>query len=231
MSASTLSLEHAIPSDIPTLTSIYFSAFHADPLSLTCFPRNNPSIQQWWLENITSAFTSEPTARVIKIVERKQAISSEYSEGIQKKEEIIAFGKWHVLDAATQVGGDDPDSMPTWPAGSPSSLCNNFFGGLASTRQKLMSSRPHYYLELLATLPQHQGRGVASVLIKWGLELADRDGLEAYVEGGPKVKGLYERLGWVERGCVQVDLEGHGGYRESCMVRQGKTTENVDRAP
>lgn len=69
---------------------------------------------------------------------------------------------------------------------------------------------------MLATLPEHQDRGAASLLIRWGLDRADRDGLEAYVEASLAGAPVYEHFGWRTSGRV-VTLEGQ--YTEVCMLR------------
>ena len=69
---------------------------------------------------------------------------------------------------------------------------------------------------MLATLPEHRDRGAASLLIRWGLDGADRDGLEAYVEASLAQSAFYEQFGWRTSGSV-VTLEGQ--YTELCMLR------------
>lgn len=58
-------------------------------------------------------------------------------------------------------------------------------------------------------------------LLEWGLEKADREGLEWWIEASPAGKPLYEKLGWREvggYGCgvEDVGLEGGGGRDEDC---------------
>lgn len=69
---------------------------------------------------------------------------------------------------------------------------------------------------MLATLPEHRDSNAASLLIRWGLDRADRDGLEAYVEASLVGAPIYEQFGWVTSGQV-VTLEGQ--YTELCMRR------------
>ena len=74
-------------------------------------------------------------------------------------------------------------------------------------------------LEMLATLPDYQGQGAAGQLIRWGLEQADRDGLEAYIEASPVGAPIYEHFGWVDIDTLVV-LDGE--YTELCMRRPAK---------
>jgi GNAT superfamily N-acetyltransferase len=78
-------------------------------------------------------------------------------------------------------------------------------------------------LDLLATLPTHQRRGLARAHIKWGLDLADREGLLVFLESTPSGEKLYERLGFKEVSRATHDLEKWGGeglYTHVFMVRE-----------
>jgi len=90
--------------------------------------------------------------------------------------------------------------------------------------------RKHWYLELIATRPEWQGKGAAGKLIRWGLERADEEGTECYLEASPDGKPVYERFGWRERERLVVDLEGRDPcgtgekeFVEVMMVRDAKT--------
>ncbi len=57
--------------------------------------------------------------------------------------------------------------------------------------------REVWYLPFIGVDPPHQGRGLGSVLLASGLERADRDGIEAYLEAStPANRRLYERHGF-----------------------------------
>ena len=63
--------------------------------------------------------------------------------------------------------------------------------------QKEHPEGPHYYLGVLGVDPSRQGNGVGSTLVRAGIELADRDGLGAYLEtSNPQNLPLYERHGF-----------------------------------
>jgi len=55
-----------------------------------------------------------------------------------------------------------------------------------------------WYLGALAVHPDYQRRGIASMLLKWGLDAADRDGLPLYLEASQPGKPLYLRHGFFE---------------------------------
>ncbi|OGE50869.1 hypothetical protein PENARI_c015G00751 [Penicillium arizonense] len=54
----------------------------------------------------------------------------------------------------------------------------------------------HEHLDMLAVHPSHQGRGLASKLLKWGLARADEEGVEVYLSSSPEGKPVYEKYGF-----------------------------------
>jgi ribosomal protein S18 acetylase RimI-like enzyme len=71
------------------------------------------------------------------------------------------------------------ESLPFLPAGIPHL-------GKASRLQRLITTswpkEPHWYLSVLSVSPESQGQGHGSVLIRPGLERADREGLGCWLE-------------------------------------------------
>ena len=56
---------------------------------------------------------------------------------------------------------------------------------------------PHWYLDHLAVAPEHQGKGLGSALIRFGLDRARKDGTCAFLETSRERNvGLYEHLGF-----------------------------------
>lgn len=52
-------------------------------------------------------------------------------------------------------------------------------------------------MTFVGTLPEHQGRGAATILTNWGLERAKKDNLPVYLESTVAASSLYRRLGFV----------------------------------
>jgi len=82
-------------------------------------------------------------------------------------------------------------------------------------------------LEMLATAPEHQGRGAGSQLMRWGLDRTDQESLEAYLEASPDAVRLYERFGFREAGKTDTWIENERVkpgtlYRNLFMIRPAK---------
>jgi GNAT superfamily N-acetyltransferase len=57
--------------------------------------------------------------------------------------------------------------------------------------------KPHYYVRDVGVLPEAQGKGLGSALMRPMLDLCDREGLPAYLEASSeRSAALYERLGF-----------------------------------
>lgn len=200
-----LSLRPAKASDARDIVDIYFSAFREDPISLVCFPRNNKAIYDFWFNMIVEELNSVDSHFV--------CVTSSDASG---KENVVAFAQWNDSSKPLTL------NLPTWPAGSDSEVANSFFGSLSSTHKRLMEGKRHWYLELVATRPEFQGKGAAGMLLRWGLQKVDEEGVEAYLEASPDGKPIYEHFGFEEREAMTVDLVGKGfeeKYVEVFMVR------------
>jgi GNAT superfamily N-acetyltransferase len=64
---------------------------------------------------------------------------------------------------------------------------------------------PHYYLPQIGVVPDAQGRGIGSALLRAGLDRADEEGMPAYLEATTERSlVLYERHGFACIGTVDL---------------------------
>jgi GNAT superfamily N-acetyltransferase len=68
-------------------------------------------------------------------------------------------------------------------------------------------SDPHWYLAMLGTDPQAQGKGVGSALLRSGLERCDREGEHAYLECLKHLVPYYGRFGFEITGGIEMPEE------------------------
>jgi GNAT superfamily N-acetyltransferase len=70
--------------------------------------------------------------------------------------------------------------------------------------------RPHYYLSLLGTHPDHRGRGVGMGLLAADLARIDEERAPAYLESSnPANDARYERLGFASVGSFTTPDGAH----------------------
>ncbi|KAJ5500734.1 Acyl-CoA N-acyltransferase [Penicillium expansum] len=54
------------------------------------------------------------------------------------------------------------------------------------------------YLDMLGTHPDYRRRGAGSMLVRWGCEIADREGVRAYIDASKAGVPLYAKHGFVD---------------------------------
>lgn len=73
-------------------------------------------------------------------------------------------------------------------------------------------------LDLLATLPAYQGRGIGSTLLRWGTAKADEWQVRIYLEATREGYPVYIKHGWEPIGKVYLDREKYGGQGQESFV-------------
>ncbi|GIJ90622.1 hypothetical protein Asppvi_009583 [Aspergillus pseudoviridinutans] len=196
----------ANPTDSPALTTVFLSAF-SNPFNQRLFP-HTPDVTAYWTTQFTS-FINNPHKTVLKIIDSADGA-------------IVAFAVWQLPAQSPPEDSLEKHSHSGdehhYPASSDSELCRVFFTGMKEMRGRIMGRRPHYYLEMLGTSPAYHGRGLASRLLRWGLERADEVGLETYLSASPSGRPLYEKY----RFRLVEEREVAGGYVQGYMLRAGR---------
>ncbi|KAK6841119.1 hypothetical protein PG987_001979 [Apiospora arundinis] len=141
------------------------------------------------------------------------------------KESVVALAKWVAPSAAAEPESPETEDWASridWPEGSDVALGTEFFTMLEKKHEEHMGGRPHWYLELLAVRKGYQGKGVGKHLLKWGLELADKDGLEVYLQAGPAGVPLYRKCGFED---IEVYTVSSIGFTETFMRRKARPSQ------
>jgi len=121
------------------------------------------------------------------------------------------------LNFAKRVGWTEGEVEEMW-SNVDTSLCDAALGGYDAVRHEIMDDEGHWFLAPLWVFPEHQGQGVAGLLLRHVMAIADSYSppQPMYLEAHPTARPIYERLGWV--GC-----EG----KKFAMVRRGPKTDMV----
>ncbi|KAF1852056.1 uncharacterized protein K460DRAFT_46013 [Cucurbitaria berberidis CBS 394.84] len=154
-----------------------------------------------------SRFTGDPTVRYMKVVETTNEKSS-----------IISIARWHFYPNGynfdTQIHWETHNHIPGQriPQGFNIPLHNHILTTRDGARSSwIPANAPCWILMHMVTQPSHRGKGAAGMLIKWGMEQAERDGVPAYLEAGVMGMPVYKRYGFVQMGDVlEVELNELG---------------------
>ncbi|KAH9887751.1 hypothetical protein F4778DRAFT_786126 [Xylariomycetidae sp. FL2044] len=104
-----------------------------------------------------------------------------------------------------------------YPEGANEKLADEFFSGLKSMEEKWDAGQ-RLCLTHLCTAPGYQGRGIGAALVTSVLELADAEGVPAYLESLRLPTPLYERLGFICVDKLEFDLQSRVGLRGSAVI-------------
>lgn len=69
-------------------------------------------------------------------------------------------------------------------------------GGMADAKTKRLAGRPCWFLHVLGVDPDYQRQGIGRVLVKVGMDFAEKEGCPTYLEATKEGMGLYSQLGW-----------------------------------
>ncbi|KAF9695748.1 hypothetical protein EKO04_005942 [Ascochyta lentis] len=151
------------------------------------------------------------------------------SKDEEKKEEKEVTGHASI-PAEVEVKTNGPLG-PRYPSFLPPELridaLASIFDPLDASRDEIMGTENTFFmLNSLATHPDHQGRGAGNLLLNWGTEKADDEGLVTYLDATQIARPIYEKKGFEVRRAVEWDRTKWGGEGKDvhyCMVRQPKS--------
>ncbi|MEA2385919.1 MAG: hypothetical protein QOJ22_93 [Thermoleophilaceae bacterium] len=177
----------ATESDLDSLTHMVGLAFRDDPLWRWAIP-DQPKVERWWRFLIGSALRYPCTW-----------IAGDYAAG----------AVWIPPGGIEWTEEEDERVEP---------LLKELIGPRAALVMELIErfgdthpqDRPHYYLSILGTHPEHRGRGVGMALLEANLAKIDAEGMPAYLESSnPANDGRYESVGFKRTGAFSTPDAQH----------------------
>lgn len=207
MPSPTLTLRKGVPTDIEDMCETFLDAFSGNTIGQTFFPRSSASARKFWMDALTEEI-HDPLARFLVIEDTSTSPAT-----------FIGFAKWNAPPPAAP-GSMHPSPPPlpdNWPEDGDPALANVFFKKLSDMHEEIMGDRPHWYLEIIVTKTEHQGKGAGGMMMRWGVEKADEDGVESYLDATPEGKPLYEKCGFRDE---LVWPFFNDTYKHSFMVRK-----------
>ncbi|KAL9603911.1 MAG: hypothetical protein Q9219_000849 [cf. Caloplaca sp. 3 TL-2023] len=224
--------------DLPTCSSIQWSACSSNTLWQIHFPNGGtPDLQRWTTYHMQCEFDSPN-------IHLKKAVDQSASD-----EEIIGYARWtvktrdlldqHALQNAQEGRRDISNSRflpPDVPEEDSNDECfNRWMPEVLDIRHRYMNGKQVIMLDDLFVLPDHQGRGAGTLLLKNLVDFADERGLPCYLESTPSGHETYTRQGFREIETVEINLEewrhGSGVNKTAIMYRDERTLQKyqVDR--
>lgn len=202
--------------EVPALACLHLDAMMLVRVNQAMYPRGQtPPVIAATESRHLNNLQNDPTARYLKVFDTEL-------------NKTIAFAEWHLFSTPLEESSRQDLEPRTWSEGMNVPLATEFWAHIIAAR-KSMAGISHVFLSLIVTDPGQGRRGAASMLMEWGVRLADEKGLPSFLESTPHGKGLYAKFGFVEKEefNFEVDLDGKGGegemYKHLVMVRPARS--------
>jgi GNAT superfamily N-acetyltransferase len=177
----------ATASDVPAVTATLTAAFAGDPLWRWAFP-DLDDLEAMWRLCITSALRY-PWLRML--------------------DDAAAAALW-IPPGGTELTEQEEVDLEPMLRGRIGDRAEAVLELIARFEQTHPSDRPHYYLSLLGTHPDHRGKGLGMALLRENLDLIDAEGLPAYLESSnPANDTRYEGVGFRKVGAFTTPDGAH----------------------
>ncbi|GLA38555.1 hypothetical protein AnigIFM63309_005852 [Aspergillus niger] len=202
----------AAPNDSPAIADVFLHAF-SDPFSRRMFPITD-DVRSWWVDQFRRDIeqardAANPSTAFLKVTAGEEGT-------------VAAFAKWWypVPSEGLPLDGEKSQTKTVWPPSSDADLCERFFSLMDSEKKRVMGGRKegYFYLDMLGTHPQFNGRGIGSRLLRWGLDRADEKGVPTFLASTPAGRPLYEKYGFE----AVEEYEVIPGYFQASMLREAK---------
>lgn len=229
----TMSTYHLSPLELPDFDTLISHALHyppgddlVGPPTPLCCPvttqQEASARLAFHFGKQRDRFLDDPTVRYMKVVERD-------ANGEASGDEIISLARWHFYPTGYSFARDvhwethDGASDREIPKGFNVQLHNYILSTRDAARSEWMEAgKPCWVLMHMVTRPVHRGKGAAGMLIRWGIEQAEKDGVPAYLEAGVMGRPIYERYGFVQVGeLLEVNMAAGGGEGVFVMCKMG----------
>ncbi|KAK2765098.1 hypothetical protein FQN54_008797 [Arachnomyces sp. PD_36] len=203
----TIQLLKATLDDVPELVDVYGDSFADFTITRLCNPKGtqSPAARESH-SGMLEMQIKDPVGLMVKAVDTETG-------------EILGYARWSMyLSGRTEEELNAP--VPQRPANPEIivELRDNFLNLLDKTRKEVMGGKPHCILNVLAVSPKHQRRGIGALLIGYGSDIADKEGVETYLESTPPGYELYKRNGFQDVGTISLDIGKWSGKEGEMYV-------------
>ncbi|KAK2737890.1 hypothetical protein FQN57_007341 [Myotisia sp. PD_48] len=205
-----LKLSPVVESDIGEMMEVFFRAFDGDPMLDVLFPGGNtPAVRDAGGKRCWKDWNSDPATSVTKCVDTETGA-------------ILGWAQWNVYTQERPEEQWKAKVEVTWNEGRGKEICTTILDAMGSMRQKVWQGKPFIWCGIVCCDPNHQRRGVGTLLMSWGEEQARKHSLSVYLEASPAGYPLYIKLGFKQVDTVVIkaeDWDGDSDRHYPCMVR------------
>ncbi|PIA96314.1 hypothetical protein CB0940_10610 [Cercospora beticola] len=202
-------LARATPNDMAELVQVQYEAFkpkYVRELFMGCRDTDDlPKLAKKYAEDMAQ----DPTDLWIKVTDLTTG-------------EIVAASNWRLSLASSNVQPRGIDEPMPWVDGELAAEAKEIMEPMNKTRIE-NNAEPFIHLHILFTSPEHVRRGIGSMMMRWGCELADLLFIPAWIEASAEGNFLYKRFGFYD----QQQLTHKGEVTGTCMRRDARSNAGV----
>ncbi|KAF7198054.1 hypothetical protein HII31_00410 [Pseudocercospora fuligena] len=174
-------------SDLPSISEMMYSSFHKIPAVQQLIMGGNAQLFAGMLEE---GMKNDPTDIWMKVVEVDAS-----SSGDLAGDRLVGAAQWKLY---LTPGSGKEMLVLQWLDGETRKAAEKVIRGMNRNRIET-NAEPYLYvlsdLHICFVDNEYQGRGLGSMMVKWGCELADLLQVSSYVEGSVDGRRLYEKHG------------------------------------
>lgn len=196
--------EPCAPTDYDAMADIYCQAFRHSKLHKAMYPIPFEPLRAWFIakgqkfalqvERHTYKMTEAATGKLVAFIIFAVPYTPSAEEQARREHA-------HEEDMKREDKG--------FPVGANTAVCLAFHAAVAAVREK-HTNDDMYKVNLLATHPDFQRRGLGRTMLEQVLGLADAEGKYAYIEATEEGHPLYLKLGWEDVDAISFDLGALG---------------------
>ncbi|WEW59109.1 hypothetical protein PRK78_004578 [Emydomyces testavorans] len=198
-------------SDALEMAKVEALAFKSQEFSTIVFGGCTPTIHEFRAQRFKRIMAEDTTVRFAKVmVDGRLAAFAQWNLHLDPN--------WHVEGRRDEKNAEfkekegwRDEKIPELPPGANAEAFHEFYGWLVDVRRRWMGGQKHLLLSLLVTLPEFQGRGIGSALLRDGFAVAAEHNVPVWLEASEEGYSLYKRLGFEDVEAFELDLTKYGG--------------------
>lgn len=204
----TITLREATLEDVPAMVDVYFDAFHDNPLNQRCFMESSQDARTYWTKWI-EGFVNLPDVHLIVALAIPPGSSPESppagsgtdsgapasaSASASDTSSILGWARWARRPAT--VPSPTVLTTATFPSSGENAVAAHFFETAREATERVVAGRDFWFLSMIVTRREAQRRGIGAAMMRFGVELADKEGWIAYLNASKSGRPLYELFGF-----------------------------------
>ncbi|KAH7323731.1 acyl-CoA N-acyltransferase [Rhexocercosporidium sp. MPI-PUGE-AT-0058] len=197
-------------SDLPEILEGQRLAFSdpVEPFFFALFPETEKKenfeqqvkrTETWWV--------SDPSAKYMKVVDEETG-------------KIVSAAKWCIYETPLTEEQMHEELVVDWhPDEKSNQWAQHIIHSVHSHRLRRTNGGVCCVLDMMSTHPDHHRRGAGKMLVQWGCDIADKMGVEAFIEGTSIARRLYESCGFVATPTDWVFVDVPGKWKDMPQIK------------